>query len=97
MVLQAFCKGNAEGQSMLIATIVPVGNHGLEGSGARQATRHPLLMREHYSLPVTEASVWAACGRVDGLPCKCTSRSCTASALTRLDLSPAGLFTPCRL
>ncbi len=47
MVLQAFCKGNAEGQSMLIATIMPVGNHGLEGSGAWQVSQHPLTMRDH--------------------------------------------------
>jgi len=70
MVLQAFCKGNAEGQSMLIATIMPAGNHGLEGSGARQAFPHPLSTREHYSLPVTEAYVWAEYGLVGGLPYK---------------------------
>lgn len=33
-VLQAFCRGNSEGQSMLIATILPTGEEGATGAGA---------------------------------------------------------------
>ena len=44
-MLQAFCRGNSEGQSMLIATVLPTGEEGVTGAGAWRTLKFGLVPR----------------------------------------------------